>query len=60
MRSKYPNQTVELVLTITKQKLPMILMPRIKHLSSLMMNNNEQVLEQSKAIILNKVLKIKY
>jgi hypothetical protein len=27
-----------------------------KHLSSLMMNNNEQVLKQSKAIILNKVL----
>ena len=28
-------------------------------ISSLMMNNNEQVLEQSKVIILNKVLEIK-
>jgi hypothetical protein len=35
-------------------------MPRYKHLSSLMMNNNEQVLEQNKAIILNKLLKGKY
>jgi hypothetical protein len=31
-----------------------------KNLSSLMMNNNEQVLKQSKAIIINKVLKVKY
>jgi hypothetical protein len=31
-----------------------------KHLSSLMMNNNELELELSKAIILNKVLKVKY
>jgi hypothetical protein len=38
----------------------MILMPNNKHLRSLMMNNNEHVLEQSKAIILNKVLKVKY
>ena len=38
----------------------MILMPSHKHLSSLMMNNDELELEQSKAIILNKVLKIKY
>ena len=37
----------------------MLLMPNNKHLSSLMMNNNEQVLEQSKAITLNKVVKSK-
>ena len=30
----------------------MLLMPNNKHLSSVMMNNNEQVLKQSKAIIL--------
>ena len=38
----------------------MLLMPSNKHLSSLMMNNYELVIEQSKAIILNKVLKVKY
>ena len=35
-------------------------MPSNKHLSSLMMNNNELELGLSKAIILNKVLNIKY
>jgi hypothetical protein len=34
----------------------MILMPSNKHLSSLMMNNNELGLELIRAIILNKVL----
>ena len=38
----------------------MLLMPNNKHLSSLMMNNNELELELSRAIILNKVLEVKY
>ena len=40
----------------TKQKITYDTTAKSKHLSSLMMNNNEQVLEQSKATILNKVL----
>ena len=43
----------------TKQKVTYDTNAKSKHLSSLMMNNNEQVLEQSKAIILNKVLETK-
>ena len=44
----------------TKQKVTFDTNAKSKHLSSLMMNTNELELEQSKAIILNKVLKVKY
>jgi hypothetical protein len=44
----------------TKQKITYDTNAKSKHLCSLMMNNNELELELSKAIILNKVLKVKY
>ena len=44
----------------TKQKVTFDTNAKSKNLSSLMMNTNELELEQSKAIILNKVLKVKY
>jgi hypothetical protein len=58
MRSKYPNQMVEPVLTKIKlnKRLSMLLNAKSKHLSSLKMNKSELKLEQSKAILLNKVL----
>ena len=43
----------------TKQKITYDTNAESKHLSSLMMNNNELELGLSKAIILNKVQKIK-
>jgi hypothetical protein len=58
MRSKYPNQMVEPVLMKIKlnKRLSMLLNAKSKHLSSLKMNKSELKLEQSKAILLNKVL----
>jgi hypothetical protein len=55
MRSTYPNQTVEPILTKIKlnKRLSMPPNAKSKHLSSLKMNKSE--LEQSKAILLNKV-----
>jgi hypothetical protein len=58
MRLKYPNQTVESILmkiTLNK-RLSMLPIVKSKHLSSLMMNKSELELEQSKAMLLNKVL----
>ena len=63
MRSKHPNQTVEKVLTMNElnTKIIMMQMQKDKHLGSLMLDNSKLGLEQSKAILLNKVLdKVKY
>ena len=58
MRSKHPNQTVEQILTMNElnTKITMMLLPKNKHLSSLMMNKSKNGLELSRAILLKKVL----
>ena len=63
MRSKHLNQMVEQVLMMNglNTKITMMLMPKNKHLGSLMINKSKAGLELSKAILLNKVLdKVKY
>ena len=63
MRSKHPNQTIEQILTMNElnTKITMMLMPKNKHLGSLMINKRKKGLELSRAILLNKVLdKVKY
>ena len=60
---KHPNQTIEQVLMMNKvnTKIIMMQMPKDKHLGSLMIDNSKIGLEQSKAILQNKVLdKVKY